>query len=62
MIEELIARVFGTRNAAHLAHWKEASGYRHETLAAFYGDVLDALDKLVEAYQGAFDLVAESQC
>lgn len=57
MIEELIARVFGTRNAAHLAHWKESSGYRHETLTAFYEDVLDALDKLVEAHQGAFDLV-----
>jgi len=47
MIEELIARVFGTRNAAHLAHWKEASGYRHETLAAFYeGVYLKAIYKL----------------
>lgn len=59
MIEQLIARIFATRNAAHLAHWKESSGYRHETLAEFYDNLLDAIDKLVEAHQGAFDLVGD---
>lgn len=59
MIEDLIARVFATRNAAHLAHWAEKSGYRHETLSAFYEGVLGALDSFVEAYQGAFDLVGD---
>lgn len=59
MIEELIARVFATRNAAHLAHWREISGYRHETLAEFYDNLLDAIDKLVEAHQGAFDLIGD---
>ena len=57
MIEELITKIFAARNAAHLAHWKETSGYRHETLAEFYDHLLDAVDKLVEAYQGAFELV-----
>jgi len=57
MIEELIARVFASRNAAHLAHWKETSGFRHETLGAFYDDVITAVDDIVEAHQGAFDLV-----
>lgn len=57
MIEQLIIRVFATRNAAHLAHWAEASGYRHETLGAFYDDVIVAMDAFVEAHQGAFDLV-----
>lgn len=57
MLEQLIALVFATRNAAHLAHWREKSGYRHETLASFYDDVLEALDKLVEAHQGAFELI-----
>ena len=59
MIEDLIALVFSTRNAAHLAHWREKSGYRHETLAGFYDDVLEALDKLVEAHQGAFELIGK---
>lgn len=59
MIEQLIARVFATRNASHLAHWKESSGYRHETLAEFYDNLLDVVDKLVEAHQGAFDLVGD---
>lgn len=57
MIEELVARVFASRNAAHLAHWKETSGFRHETLGAFYDDVIGAIDDIVEAHQGAFDLI-----
>lgn len=54
MLEALIAKVFATRNAAHLAHWAESSGYRHETLAEFCSDVTSALDTVVEAYQGRF--------
>ena len=54
MIKELIARVFCTRNCAHLAHWNEDSGYRHEVLGEFYGDIVDLLDKFVETYIGNF--------
>ena len=57
MIEILIARVFTARNMSHLTHWKETSGYRHETLGDFYDDVISALDKVVEVYQCAFGLV-----
>lgn len=57
MINDLIVRVFASRNAAHLAHWAEKSGYRHETLGSFYDDVISALDSVVELYQGAFELV-----
>lgn len=60
MIEELISRVFYARNVAHFEHWT-ANGVgafsRHEALGKFYDDVIDAIDKLVEAYQGAFDLI-----
>jgi hypothetical protein len=59
MIEELIARVFASRNAAHLAHWKTKSFSQHMALNEFYDDVLDAIDKLVEAHQGAFDLIGD---
>ena len=60
MIEELIARVFYARNVAHFEHWRAegVGGYaRHKALGKFYEDVIDALDSLVEAYQGAFELV-----
>lgn len=60
MIEQLIARVFHTRNVAHWSHWRatgEGSFAKHSDLGDFYDDVIDALDPLVEAYQGAYDLV-----
>lgn len=60
MIEELIARVFYARNVAHFEHWRSegVGGYaRHVALGEFYDKVIDALDDLVEAYQGAFELV-----
>lgn len=53
MIEELIHRVFCSRNAAHLAHWRTKSFAQHQALGSFYDDIIDATDKLVEAYMGA---------
>lgn len=56
MIEQLIARVFYARNVAQFEHWR-ASGTgsfaKHSALGAFYDDVIDALDTLVEAHQAA---------
>ena len=60
MIEELIARVFYARNVAHFEHWRAegVGGYaRHVALGEFYDKVIDAIDALVEAYQGAFELI-----
>ena len=60
MIEGLISRVFHARNVAHLNHWRATgvgSYAKHQALGAFYDEVIDAIDPLVEAYQGAFDLV-----
>lgn len=57
MIEDLISRVFHSRNLAHWNHWRTKSYAQHKTLGRFYDDVIEALDDLVEAYQGAFDLV-----
>lgn len=60
MIEELISRVFYARNVAHFEHWRAtgAGSYaRHQALGSFYDDVIDAIDDLVEAYQGAFEIV-----
>ena len=57
MLEQLIARVFYARNLAQWNHWRTGSYAQHKALAKFYEDVIDALDTLVEAYQGAFELV-----
>lgn len=60
MIEQLIARVFHTRNVAHWSHWRATgvgSYAQHQALGSFYDGVIDALDPLVEAYQGAYELV-----
>lgn len=60
MIEQLISQVFYARNVAHFEHWRakgEGSFAKHMALGSFYDDVIEALDDLVEAYQGAFDLI-----
>jgi hypothetical protein len=51
MIEELISRVFATRNAVHLAHWAETSGFRHNVLGEFYDSLIDKVDTIVEAHR-----------
>lgn len=60
MIEKLIARVFYTRNLAHFEHWRakgSGSFAKHMALGGFYDGVIGALDALVEAHQGANDLI-----
>lgn len=59
MIEELICKVFASRNASHLAHWKTQSYAQHVALGDFYDGAIDLIDKLVEAYQGYYGLVGE---
>lgn len=58
MMEELISRVFATRNAAHLEHWRTKSFAQHEALGDLYDGLISTVDSLVEAYQGVFDLVS----
>lgn len=58
MLEELIARVFATRNAAQLEHWRTGSFAQHEALGAFYEAIIGSLDQVVEAHQGIFELVS----
>lgn len=60
MIEELIQKVFCTRNCAHVAHWQTKSYAQHKALGNFYEEVIDALDKLVEAHMGAAGAVVSS--
>lgn len=57
MIQELVARVFATRNAVHQAHWATKSFAEHMALGEFYEALPDKLDAIVEMYQGANALI-----
>ena len=57
MIEQLISRVFYARNLAHYEHWRTKSYAQHKALGKFYDGVIEALDALVEAYQGLNGLI-----
>jgi hypothetical protein len=57
MIEQLISRVFYARNLAHYEHWRTESYAQHKALGKFYEGVIEALDALVEAYQGLNGLI-----
>ena len=59
LMEELAARVFAARNAAHRAHWKTGSFSAHMALGEFYDQVIDDVDSIVETYQGRFGLLAD---
>ena len=54
MIKDLITKSFKARNTAHANHWTTNSYAQHKALGNFYQDLIDALDKYVEAYQGTF--------
>ncbi len=51
-MEELIARGFCARNYAHEIHLQTRSHATHEALGDFYEDIVPALDRLAECYQG----------
>lgn len=57
MIEELVKKVFATRDAVHTGHWKTKSYSEHVALGDFYDGVIDKIDAIVEMYQGAFGLI-----
>lgn len=56
-LEELVGRVFATRDASHLAHWKTKSFAKHMALGDLYDALPDEIDGIVEAYQGAKGLI-----
>lgn len=59
MIEKLIEQSFKARNAAHARHWKTDSFSQHSALGDFYDEIIESLDKYVEAHQGLFGIVGK---
>lgn len=60
MVEELIRKMFESRNAAHREHWKTGSYAAHKALGHFYEELIDVLDTYVEAHQGTFGVINEA--
>lgn len=56
-INELICRVFYSRNSAHLEHWKTDSYAKHVALGDFYDGVIDKIDGIVELFQGLYSKI-----
>lgn len=54
MITELIARTFALRNAVHIRHWATKSYAEHVALGELYDGMIEAIDAIVEAYQGLY--------
>lgn len=59
MVEELVARIFRSRDCSHLTHWKTSSYAEHAALGDFYDEIIDLLDNLIECYQGNFGRIGE---
>ena len=49
--------LFLARDVAHSVHLNTRSFSKHMALGTFYDEIIEAIDDLVEAYQGAFDLI-----
>lgn len=61
-IEQLAARVFSARNAAHSGHLaaKGAGSFaKHMALGEFYEEVIGAIDSIIETDQGMYGLIGD---
>lgn len=58
-MEELVSRVFATRNALHLEHWATRSYAAHVALGELYDGIIDKIDDVVEMYQGAVEMLGD---
>lgn len=61
-IEQLVARVFSARNAAHRAHLAakgDGSFAKHMALGEFYDGIIEAIDAIVEVDQGMYGLIGD---
>lgn len=57
--EELIAKCFAARTAAHMAHLQTRSYAQHMALAGFYEGLGDWVDAFAESYQGLFGIIEQ---
>jgi hypothetical protein len=58
-IEQLVARVFASRNAAHREHIKTKSYAQHVALGSFYDAIIGKVDEIIETDQGMYGLIGD---
>ena len=56
-INEMVKKVFTTRNLVHFEHWNTKSFASHLALGDLYDIIVEEVDNLVETYQGEFGLL-----
>lgn len=56
-LSQLASRVFATRNAAHLLHWRTRSHAEHFALGKLYEALPGGIDEIVEKHQGLNGLI-----
>jgi hypothetical protein len=56
-MNEYIGTLFQSRNQAHIYHLQTSSYDKHKALNAYYEDIIDVIDRLVESYQGKYDII-----
>lgn len=61
-INQMIGKIFTTRNLVHFAHWATDSYAAHEALGELYDEIVDQVDEIVEVYQGKFGLLSGLSC
>lgn len=54
-MNEMVGCLLHARTVAHVEHWATDSYAKHMALGAFYDQLTDLMDALVEAYQGYYD-------
>ena len=58
-IEAFALALLNSATCAHLQHWQTRSDPNHRALAAYYEEIPDLVDSLVESYMGKYGLVGE---
>lgn len=61
-INEMVEKVFTTRNLVHFAHWNTKSFASHMALGELYDAIVEEVDDIVEKYQGEFGLLEGLEC
>jgi hypothetical protein len=54
MIEDLISRVFHSRNLAHWNHWRTKSYAQHQAFGKAYDELTGNIDEFLEVYIGKY--------
>jgi hypothetical protein len=57
IVGQFISTLMSARTQAHIFHLQTPSFAAHKALNEFYEDIVDAVDGLVESYQGKYGII-----